>query len=90
MIEGGDRVSAASDGNEFAGFGALGSVLGSSDSGCVERFDFEGAERAVPDQRFSAGNPALDGFDRFRADIFMVTISGNLFAHVPFKVQTPK
>ena len=46
-----------------------GRVFGRRHRGPVEWLDLEGAERAVPDQRRGAVDPAVDGLDGFRADI---------------------
>ena len=66
MVECGHGVTAAGDGDELAGLRAFRCVFCSSHSRRVEGLDFESAERAVPDQRFRAGNPGFDAFNRFR------------------------
>ena len=58
VVQGGDGVAAAGDGEELARARALRRMLRRGDRGAVERLLLEGAERAVPDQRLRLVDPA--------------------------------
>ena len=69
MAQGGDGVAAAGDGAQRARAGRGSNGVGESVGGGVEGRDFEGAERAVPDQRAQSREMRDDVFDGARTDV---------------------
>src|SRR5215471_3084708 len=68
-IERRDRVTAACHRNNLSGGGEFRRSFGDFDRADVERFELEGAERPVPDQRLDAGEHGADMLDAARADV---------------------
>src|SRR5262245_2965581 len=68
-IERRDRVAAACHSNNLPGGGEFRRGFGDFDRADVERFEFEGAERPVPDQRLDPSEHGADMLDAARADV---------------------
>src|SRR5713226_4787433 len=68
-IERRDRVTAPCHRYNLPGGGEFRRRFGDLDRADVERFELEGAERPVPDQRLDPGEHGADTLDAARADV---------------------
>src|SRR3954451_743381 len=77
VVEGCDRIAAAGYRDKLARPGALGGMTRRRDRALIEGDEFEGPERAVPDQRRGVVDGGVDALDRLRSDIEDHAVRGN-------------
>ena len=76
-VQRGDGVAAAGHRDKFPSLGALGGIARRFHGGPLERGEFEGAERTVPDQGPGVVDRAFDALHRLRADVEDHAVGGD-------------